>query len=194
MTANKHSMNLQHHFLIAMPTLQDPYFQRAVVYICEHNEDGAMGLIINKPAERLTVENLLKKLSINPVPRAEGVNLDSPIFLGGPLADDRGFILHTPQDNFSSSLQISDDTMITTSKDVLKTMGTTRQPKNVLISLGYAGWEVGQLENEILENAWLTVKADPEILFNTPISERWHAAAKKLGIDIHNIALEAGHA
>ncbi|ATA26553.1 hypothetical protein BIY26_06670 [Brenneria goodwinii] len=187
-------MNLQHHFLIAMPALQDPVFKRSVVYICEHNEDGAMGLIINKPMEQFTVENVLKKLKINPTPRDPSINLDKPVFSGGPLADDRGFILHTPRSGFGSSISISEDTMITTSKDVLETLGTADQPENMLVALGYSAWEEGQLEDELLDNTWLTTPADKDILFNTPIAERWRAAAKKLGVDIHNIATEAGHA
>ncbi|WP_315709230.1 YqgE/AlgH family protein [Brenneria uluponensis] len=186
-------MNLQHHFLIAMPALQDPTFRRSVVYICEHNEDGAMGLIINKPMEQFTVESVLKKLSIEPTPRDPSIRLDKPVFSGGPLADDRGFILHTPRPGFSSSIGISEDTMITTSKDVLETLGTPVQPEETLVALGYTAWEGGQLENELLDNAWLTTPADKEILFHTPIAERWRAAAKKLGVDIHNIVAEAGH-
>lgn len=187
-------MNLQHHFLIAMPSLQDPLFKRSVVYICEHNDDGAMGIVINKPVENFTVESVLHKLSILPENRDPAIRLDKPVFAGGPLADDRGFILHTPRDGFGSSIGISDHTMITTSKDVLETLGTAEQPDDVLVALGYAGWERGQLENELLENAWLTSPADSDILFHTPIANRWREAAKKLGIDIHNIANQAGHA
>ncbi|MBA0165222.1 YqgE/AlgH family protein [Pectobacterium versatile] len=187
-------MNLQHHFLIAMPALQDSVFKRSVVYICEHNEDGAMGLIINKPMDQFSVENVLKKLKIDPTPRDPAIRLDKPVFIGGPLADDRGFILHTPCPGFGSSISISEDTMITTSKDVLETLGTPQQPKNTLVALGYSAWENGQLEEELLENAWLTTPADQDILFHTPIAERWRAAARKLGIDIHNISTEAGHA
>lgn len=187
-------MNLQHHFLIAMPTLQDPIFKRAVVYLCEHNDDGAMGLVINKPTEQLIISDLLKKLDIVHKAQNPRSHFEHPVFIGGPLAEERGFILHTPQHNFASSLQISEDTMITTSKDVLESLGTDNQPNDVLIALGYAGWSTGQLEREITENAWLTVEADPEILFHTPIAERWQQAAKKLGINIHNIVVNAGHA
>ncbi|CNE82858.1 YqgE/AlgH family protein [Yersinia nurmii] len=187
-------MNLQHHFLIAMPSLQDPQFKRSVVYICEHNEDGAMGLVINKPVEKFTVESVLKKLKITPSPRDPAIRLDKPVLSGGPLADDRGFILHSPQPGFGSSVRISPETMITTSKDVLATLGTPEQPKNVLVALGYAGWQKGQLEQELLENSWLTIEADLDIIFHTPIAERWQQAANKLGINIFNIAPQAGHA
>ncbi|OMQ20849.1 YqgE/AlgH family protein [Serratia oryzae] len=187
-------MNLQHHFLIAMPGMQDPRFKRSVIYVCEHNESGAMGLVINKPVEQFTVESVLSKLKIKPSPRDPAISLDKPVLAGGPLADDRGFILHSPHEGFASSIQISPQTMITTSKDVLETLGTPDQPKDVLVALGYAGWEQGQLEQEVLENAWLTTEADIDILFHTPIANRWREAAKRLGIDIRNIANQAGHA
>ncbi|QHA88069.1 YqgE/AlgH family protein [Serratia rhizosphaerae] len=187
-------MNLQHHFLIAMPTMQDPRFKRSVIYICEHNEDGAMGLVINKPVEQFTVESVLEKLKIAPADRDPAISLDKPVYAGGPLADDRGFILHTPQPGFDASIQISPETMITTSRDVLETLGTPEQPQEVLVALGYAGWEKGQLEQEVLENAWLTAEADSEILFHTPIANRWREAANRLGVDIRSIANHAGHA
>lgn len=187
-------MNLQHHFLIAMPTMQDPRFKRSVIYICEHNEEGAMGLVINKPVEQFTVESVLEKLKIAPADRDPAISLDKPVYAGGPLADDRGFILHTPQPGFDASIQISPETMITTSRDVLETLGTPEQPQEVLVALGYAGWEKGQLEQEVLENAWLTAEADSKILFHTPIANRWREAANRLGVDIRSIANHAGHA
>ena len=168
-------MNLQHHFLIAMPALQDPIFRRSVVYICEHNTNGAMGIIVNKPLENLKIEGILEKL-------------------GGPLAEDRGFILHTPPSNFASSIRISDNTVMTTSRDVLETLGTDKQPSDVLVALGYASWEKGQLEQEILDNAWLTAPADLNILFKTPIADRWREAAKLIGVDILTMPGVAGHA
>lgn len=187
------TMNLQHHFLIAMPALQDPIFRRSVIYICEYNEDGAMGIIINKPLENLQVEGILEKLKIAPKARVPEIRLDKPVMLGGPLAEDRGFILHSPP-AFSSSIRISDNTIITTSRDVLETLGTAEQPSEVLVALGYASWEKGQLEQEILDNAWLTAPADMNILFKTPISERWREAAKLIGIDIQTMPGVAGHA
>ncbi len=187
-------MNLQHHFLIAMPAVQDPVFKRALIYIFEHNEDGAMGLIVNKPMDQFSVEDILSKLHIEPTPRDPDIRLDKPVFSGGPLADDRGFILHTPQSGFGSSISISSDVMVTTSKDVLETLGTPTQPRDTMVALGYSGWEQGQLESELLENVWLTVPAEADILFHTPIAERWRIAAKRIGIDIHNIVADAGHA
>ena len=187
-------MNLQHHFLIAMPTLQDPIFRRSVVYICEYNDDGAMGIIINKPLDNLQIEGILEKLKITPDPRDPSIRLDKPVMLGGPLAEDRGFIVHTPPASFSSSIRISDNTIVTTSRDVLETLGTERQPSDVLVALGYASWEKGQLEQEILDNAWLTATADLNILFKTPISDRWKDAAKLIGINILTMSGTAGHA
>lgn len=169
-------------------------FRRSVVYICEHNDDGAMGIIINKPLDNLKVSEVLEKLKITPEPRDPDVRLDKPVFLGGPLAEDRGFILHTPPDMFSSSIRISENTIITTSKDVLETLGTATQPSDVLLALGYASWEKDQLEQEILDNAWLTAPATNKLIFHTPIAERWREAAKLIGIDIHNMPSEAGHA
>lgn len=187
-------MNLQHHFLIAMPGLQDPLFKRSVVYICEYNEDGAMGIMINKPLENLKVEGVLEKLKIKPESRDPAIRLDKPVFIGGPLAEDRGFILHTPPDSFSSSIRISDNTIITTSRDVLETLGTSAQPSEVIVALGYSSWEKGQLEEEILENAWLTAPADLNILFKVPIADRWREAAKLIGIDIQTMPVAAGRA
>lgn len=187
-------MNLQHHFLIAMPGLQAPLFKRSVVYICEHNDEGAMGLIINKLMGNLTVEEILRKLKIASAPASGEIRLDNPVFTGGPLAEDRGFILHSSPNIYASSIQVSDDTVITTSRDVLESLGTHQQPEQILVALGYCAWEKQQLEEELLENAWLTTPASSTILFNTPIAERWHEAAKCIGIDIHNMTSDAGHA
>lgn len=187
-------MNLQHYFLVAMPSLQDTLFRRSVIYIFEHNEDGAMGIIINKPIDNLTVEALLNKLKVISEKRDTTITLNQPIFGGGPLAEDHGFILHSPKEGFNSSMGISSQTMITTSKDILETLGTTDQPNHILIALGYSGWNKGQLEKELLDNIWLTVPANLDILFDTPISLRWKESAKILGIDIYNIINKAGHA
>ncbi|MBC8947689.1 MULTISPECIES: YqgE/AlgH family protein [Xenorhabdus] len=187
-------MNLQHHFLIAMPSLSDPYFNRSVVYICEHDQNGAMGLIINKPIDRVSIQSILQKLDITPKDRDSTINLNRPVMAGGPLSEEHGFILHTPQSGFSSSIQISEHTMITTSKDMLEALGTSRQPKNVLMTLGYSSWEAGQLEREVMENSWLTVSAEPSIIFDTPIATRWHEAASLLGVNIYNLSSQAGHA
>lgn len=187
--------NLQNYFLVAMPTLQDFWFKQSVVYICEHNDTGAMGIIINKTIKKYTIETILNNLKIDSIKnRDPSICLNNPIFLGGPLLDDRGFILHTPQKGFISSINISSKAMITTSKDILETLGTPNQPQDILVALGYSGWSKGQLEKELLENNWLTVPANEKILFHTPVLERWDAAAKILGINIFEITNQLGHA
>ncbi len=188
------SMNLAHHFLIAMPSLQDPLFKRSVIYVCEHNDEGAMGLMVNKPMENLTIEGVLSKLDITPQHNNAANTLEHPVYNGGPVAEDRGFILHSPQHNFASSVTISDGTVLTTSKDVLESLGSDQQPENIIVALGYCSWEKEQLENEILENAWLIIPASEQILFHTPAGERWRNAAKPIGVDISQMSGEAGHA
>ncbi|MXP56689.1 YqgE/AlgH family protein [Pantoea sp. Mhis] len=188
-------MNLQHNFLIAMPFIQDPLFKRSVVYICEHDEEeGAMGLIVNKPIGNLTIEGVLKKLKITPKVHSSTMKLDKPVFAGGPLAEDRGFILHSAQHVYTSSIRISNNTIITTSRDVLEAMGTDNQPEEILVALGYCAWEKTQLENELMGNAWLTVPAETNILFQTPIADRWREAARSMGVDIQNMTSDVGHA
>ncbi|MDN7125239.1 YqgE/AlgH family protein [Pseudidiomarina sp. 1APP75-32.1] len=183
--------NLQNHFLIAMPGMDDPFFHRSVTYICEHNAEGAMGLIINQPVE-LNVANLLEQLEI--VVPEQSLMFDKQVFAGGPLARDRGFVLHSPEEEWRSSARLSDDVMITTSKDILEAMGRGDAPEKFLLTLGYAGWEAGQLEQELADNSWLTIPADPEILFNTPITERWQKATETLGFHAWQLGPGAGHA
>lgn len=185
-------MNLKNHFLIAMPSLTDPLFEHAVVYICEHNNEGAMGIIINKPIMDLRVEMVLNRLDIMPI--RECAALGQSVFTGGPLADEQGFILHTPEKNFASSVQIAKDVMVTTSLDLLRTIGSSHQPKHILLALGYAGWQKQQLEKEIMNNDWLVVKADPKIIFDEPIESRWKNAAKSYGINISMISTRVGNA
>ncbi|PPI86466.1 YqgE/AlgH family protein [Candidatus Pantoea edessiphila] len=187
-------MNLQNHFLIAMPSLSDPFFKRSVIYVCEHNVDGAMGLIINKPIRNLSIKDILKKLNISINNRDPNITLDKQVFIGGPLAEDRGFILHSAQRVFNSSVYISDTTIITTSRDVLEVIGSNLQPNNILIALGYCAWEKNQLENELMANAWLTTPANSTILFHTPAAERWSQAALNIGVNMYNIASDLGHA
>lgn len=183
--------SLQNHFLIAMPNMDDPFFARSVTYICEHNGEGAMGLIINQPVE-LSVEDLLTKLEI--VVPTENQQLEKPVYTGGPLARDRGFVLHSAEQQWRSSVQLSDDLVITTSKDILEDMGRGNTPSHYLLTLGYSGWEAGQLEQELAENSWLVIPADSDILFHTPSHERWQKALKKLGVDAWQIVSDVGHA
>ena len=183
--------SLQNHFLIAMPELHDSFFERTVTYICEHNEEGAMGLIINQPA-KITLPALLAQIEIK-VPEQSDLQ-HTHIYTGGPVATDRGFVLHTPQQGWRSSLQLSDDIMVTTSKDILYVLGSTEAPDNFIFTLGYSGWDAGQLEEELASNSWLTTPADADVMFTIPSHERWHKAAAKLGIDIGQLAPGAGHA
>jgi len=183
--------SLENHFLIAMPSMQDPFFKRAVTYICEHNEDGAMGLVINQPIN-ITVGDLLDKIEIDNDKSNQSAQV--AVYAGGPVKTDRGFVLHSPKPGYSASQELSSDIMITTSKDVLASLTTTQAPEQFIITLGYAGWEQGQLEQELLENSWLIIKADPDIIFNTPVEKRWEKAVETLGFNIGQLSTEAGHA
>ncbi len=187
-------MNLTNHFLVAMPGLKDPYFNHSVIYVCEHTEEGAMGLMINVPID-ITVGKMLNQVDIQPVhPRLQPDSLNRPVYNGGPVAEDRGFILHKPKDHYESSVQMADDISVTTSKDILSVLGTEAEPSNYLVALGYSGWNAGQLEEELAENSWLTIEADSDIIFDTPIHERWQKAVSKLGIDVSQLSSQAGHA
>ncbi|XPF94016.1 YqgE/AlgH family protein [Colwellia sp. RE-S-Sl-9] len=183
-------INFENQLLIAMPALNDSYFNRSVIYVCEHNDEGAMGLIINLPIN-MTLNELLEHIEAdvesNPV-------MNQKVLTGGPVSTQRGFVLHSPQKGWQSSLALSSDVMITTSKDILMALGTESAPEKFLVTLGYAGWSPGQLEEEIKENSWLTIDADNDILFNTPIEQRWKKATEKLGIDIAHLSNDVGHA
>jgi len=184
--------SLQNHFLIAMPSLDDPYFKRSVVFICEHDDDGAMGIIINQPISQLSVSQLLDKLEM-PNQDTGSNPMNQQVLNGGPMSQDRGFILHTPQQLWASSALLAPDIMLTTSKDILQVLGSEDAPSQYLITLGYAGWSPGQLEQEIIDNAWLTIEADPKILFDTAIEDRWQQATKQLGFDIWQLTSQSGH-
>ncbi|QUJ67024.1 YqgE/AlgH family protein [Photobacterium sp. GJ3] len=186
-------MNLTNHFLVAMPSLQDPHFKRSVVYVCEHNDEGAMGIVINLPID-VSVGSMLDQIEVErDLPLAHPDSLKKPVMLGGPVAGDRGFILHNSKASYSSSLNVTDDIQMTTSKDILPLLGTKDEPSKYLVALGYAGWTAGQLEQELAENSWLTMEADPVVVFETPISERWDKAVAKLGIHSANLSSEVGH-
>ena len=183
-------MSLQNYFLVAMPSLNDSVFERSIIYICEHNEKGAMGIMLNVPLD-LDVCQLLTQMKME---NASFSLSGKSVFSGGPVSTDRGFVLHTPMDGFHASLSLTDELMMTTSLDILSTLGTSAEPKQYMIALGYAGWEKGQLEEEIRENTWLTVPASPDIIFDVPYEDRWLAASKSLGIDIWQLSPQAGHA
>ncbi|KMT66393.1 YqgE/AlgH family protein [Catenovulum maritimum] len=183
--------SLKNHLLIAMPSLEDKYFERTVTYICEHDENGAMGIVINHPTDIILTE-LLEQIEIETT--GKSINDKIPVYAGGPVNVERGFVIHSPKKGLKSSLKLSDDIMVTTSRDILESIGTSEEPENVLICLGYAGWDKDQLEEELLENTWITIPATAEILFNTPIHQRWQRATETLGFATWQISDSAGHA
>jgi putative transcriptional regulator len=183
-------MDLTHQFLIAMPAMADPNFSGSVVYVCEHNDKGALGLVINRPTE-LTLATLFDKIDLK---LEIAPWKDAPVFFGGPVQTERGFVLHQPPGSYSSSLAVSEDIALTTSKDVLEAVAAGEGPGKMLVTLGYSGWGVGQLEHEIGQNAWLTVAATPDVIFDTPAEQRFDAALKLLGIQATQLSGLAGHA
>lgn len=191
--------NLANHFLIAMPGLQDEMFARSVVYVCEHSERGTLGLVINKPGDML-LSRLFEKVEL-PLRREDLVN--APVFQGGPLQTERGFVLHEPlyisADKpaaavYASTMTIPGGLEMTTSKDVLEALSTGAGPRKVLVSLGYAAWGEGQLESELSDNTWLTVAADNSIIFDTPAAQRYDQALQLLGLQAWMLSTDAGHA
>ncbi len=214
MTADSASINLTHHFLIAMPGLEDATFAKSVVYLCEHSERGALGLVINKPSE-LSMTSLFDKVDL-PLHRLDLI--DAPVLQGGPVHTERGFVLHeamianppettteadalsavsepspTPDSVYASTMTIPGGLEMTTSKDVLEALSTGAGPRRVLISLGYAAWGEGQLESELAENSWLTVAADTQVIFDTPIEQRYERAMALLGLAPWMLSSEVGH-
>jgi len=184
------STSLTNHFLIAMPGLQDPNFSRTVTYVCEHTEQGAMGIVINRPME-IRLGAMLDQLDIESQDRQV---LDALVYLGGPVQPERGFVLHSGGEGFDSTLSITPEISVTTSRDVLEAIADGKGPAQRLIALGYAGWGGGQLEQEMSANAWLSGPADEEIIFKLPAAARWQAAANLLGVDLNLMSGEAGHA
>jgi len=174
-----------------MPSLDDAYFARSVTYILEHNENGAMGIVINQPST-MTFRELISQTDKSA--SIDDDKVDKIVVCGGPVHQDRGFVLHSNQPGWSSSMQINSEIMVTTSKDILSVIGNSKGPERSIIALGYAGWEAGQLEQELQDNAWLTLQADPEILFDTPIHKKWQASVNKLGVDVWQLTQQAGHA
>jgi putative transcriptional regulator len=184
------SINLTHHFLIAMPNMADPYFSRSLTYICEHNDRGALGLVVNRPID-MTLQALLERLSLR---MRDSEFADAPVYFGGPVQTDRGFVLHSPAGDWQATLRVGEAIGLTTSKDILEAVGRGEGPRRMLVTLGYAGWSPGQLEHEISQNAWLTVEASDAIIFETPAEERLPAAMELLGLDFATLQDEAGHA
>lgn len=183
-------MFLTGHLLIAMPTLADPNFSRTVTYICEHSDQGALGIIINRPLD-MDLGNVFEQLSLDVAdPELAG----RPVLQGGPVHRERGFVLHDSDQPYDATLAVTDIVRVTTSQDILAAMASGQGPRRVLLALGYAGWGAGQLEHEICENAWLSVPATTHLLFEIPFEERWQEAARLLGIDLSTLSLQAGHA
>lgn len=183
-------LNLSHQFLIAMPAMTDSAFAKSLIYVCEHNAQGALGIIVNRPIS-LTLGELFAQIKI-PLSSSELQNI--PVHFGGPVQTDRGFVLHDPVGQWQSTLPINDKVGLTTSKDILQAVGEGQGPHNLLVTLGYAGWEPGQLEHELAQNAWLSMQASEHILFELPAEERLYAAMALLGVDYASLSEDAGHA
>jgi putative transcriptional regulator len=193
------AMNLTHHFLIAMPGLEDASFARSVVYLCEHGPKGALGLVINKPTD-INLRNLFEKVDL-PLGREELAR--TPVLQGGPVHTERGFVLHEaviavgadPEESvYASTMTIPGGLEMTTSKDVLEAIATGSGPRKLLVTLGYSAWGEGQLESELAENSWLTVGADASVIFDTPIEQRYDKALSLLGLQTWMLSPGAGHA
>lgn len=182
--------DLTNHFLIAMPGLKDAHFARSLTYICEHSAQGAMGITINRPAN-LTLGEIFDQLAIQAVD--EALNR-TPVYQGGPVQGERGFVLHSDNKRWDSTLSVAPGISVTTSRDILEAIAQGRGPNGFLMALGYAGWTAGQLEQELTQNSWLSGPADPGIIFTTPVEQRLNRAALRLGVDLNLISIEAGHA
>ena len=184
------AIDLTHHFLIAMPNMVDPYFAKSLTYICEHNEQGALGVVVNRPID-LSLQSLFERINI----ALEPCELyDTPVYFGGPVQTDRGFVLHQPVGEWHSTLTVRDSVGLTTSKDILEAVGKGMGPAKMLVSLGYSGWAAGQLEHELGQNAWLSVAASEPIIFDLPDEQKLPAAMQLLGVDFASLSEEAGHA
>ncbi len=186
MTENK----LADHFIIAMPGLMDVNFAEAVTYVCEHDDKGSFGIIINQQSE-ITLNEVMGQMHI---PFSNEQTENRCVYFGGPVQANRGFILHRPTGNWDSSLIVNDNVALTTSRDILEAIANDQGPEDNIIALGYAGWGPGQLEQELADNAWLSCPADQQIIFETPVEKRWQAAADLLGVDLTLLSNDPGHA
>jgi putative transcriptional regulator len=181
---------LTNQFLIAMPAMDDPNFAQTVTLVCEHNDQGALGIVINR-ALPMNLAEVFEQLGLE---CARSRVTQQPVLRGGPVQTDRGFVLHTPQGRWESSLPFSERMHLTTSRDILDALARGDGPASAVVALGYAGWGAGQLEDEMAHNAWLTVPADERLVFATPLEERWQAACRLLGVDLLHLSSDAGHA
>jgi putative transcriptional regulator len=181
---------LSNQLLVAMPAMTDPNFAQTVTLVCEHSERGALGLVLNRPLP-MKLHDVFEQLALDAANTRIG---QAAVLRGGPVQTDRGFVIHRLGGSWDSTLKVSDSIQVTTSRDVLAAMARGEGPPDAFIALGYAGWEAGQLEQEMLANAWLSVPADEAIIFDTPFEDRWQAAGRLLGIDVLRISSIAGHA
>ena len=182
--------SLANHLLIAMPSLVDPHFSKAVVYVCEHHVQGTFGLIINKPMQ-FPLGLVFDQLQIEPV-HVESNHL--PLMFGGPLQRERGFVIHRPMGEWRSSLSLQDDVTITTSNDIIRAIAQDTGPKDVLVTMGYAAWTGEQLDKEIMDNIWLVCPYTPELLYDVPFDERWEYAGLTIGVKMNQLSSSSGHA
>ncbi|MGD9386911.1 MAG: YqgE/AlgH family protein [Gammaproteobacteria bacterium] len=177
-------------FLIAMPAMDDPNFDRTVTYVCEHNDEGALGIIINRPTD-MSFAEIFSQMDLE---AGDAAVAEQPVLQGGPVQPERGFVIHADDEReFGATLDVPDGLKVTTSRDILVSLAEGKGPEHVVIALGYAGWGPGQLEEEMAANSWLNVPADPDIVFSVPFERRWEAAASLLGVDITSLSSEAGH-
>jgi len=184
------NINLTHHFLIAMPTMENSFFSKTVIYICEHNDQGALGLVINRPMD-MSLTGLFKQLGIAV---KDTLNNHSTVCLGGPVQMECGFVLHQPIGQWQSTLEITQELGMTTSLDILKAIANAEGPNQILVAMGYAGWAAGQIEQEMAQNDWLSVPANIEVIFDLPLEKRLPAAMDLLGVDYNQLSGDVGHA
>ena len=177
------------HLLVAMPHMADPNFEHSVTYICEHTESGALGITINRPL-KMDLSEVLEQLSL----KTDTDMADLPVLRGGPVQAERGFVLHESDHDWEGTTDVGHSIFVTTSQDILTDVSEGRGPERLLLALGYAGWGAGQLEEEIRQNSWLTVPASPELVFETPMQQRWRAATRAIGVDPASMALTSGSA
>jgi putative transcriptional regulator len=189
-TNDMSTLDLTNHFLIAMPTLEDPNFSRTVTFVCAHNEDGAMGIVINRPLD-IELGEVLTQMQLE---SADPTVNNQRVYQGGPVHKDRGFIIHRPVRDWGSTILVSDQIAISTSREILAAISKGDGPKDILIALGYAGWGAGQLEQEMADNAWLSGPANLEIIFSAPPERRWERAAAHVGVDLSRLSTQVGHA
>lgn len=182
--------SLANHLLIAMPSLSDPNFEKTVIYLCEHHEQGSVGLIINRPMH-FPLSIVFDQLEIEPI-RIEINKL--PLMYGGPVQPERGFVIHKQTGEWRSSLLLQDEVTVTTSNDIIRAIATDNGPKDVLVTLGYSAWVENQLEKEVVDNIWLVCPYKAEILYDVPFDERWEYAGSTLGIKMNQLSSAAGHA